>query len=129
MPWELQPPIMSTIMPSPALTYPEKPRRVSANPMPDPVDDSWSIFSAPDRSAVGNVMAGGSPSTFSPWASDTPFFRLGNEMALEPSNFMDLEGQGVVEGGVPLGGLGLDQRTSHVRQHKAKDSIWTEIIS
>ncbi|KAL4808011.1 fungal-specific transcription factor domain-containing protein [Aspergillus unguis] len=141
----LQPPIMSTIMPSPALTYQsEKPaRRVSVqHNIPEnqvtSLEDSWSIFSAPDRSAVGNVMAGGSPG-FSPWpTAETPsFFRMANEMALESGNFMDLvnsqEGVGDMSGTVGLPETRQSTSRGQGQRQKPKatspDSIWTEIIS
>lgn len=100
---------MSTIMPSPALTYQSMAEKPAARRYTDQdnliadsnianMDDSWSIFSAPDRFAINNVMAGhGSPSAFcSPWPSaDTPsFFRLANDATIEPgsmnSDFMHL---------------------------------------
>ncbi|KAL4908679.1 hypothetical protein BDW74DRAFT_188579 [Aspergillus multicolor] len=101
-------PQMSSILPSPPLTYQstEKPaaRRntVTANTFSDNsvpnIDDSWSIFSATDRFAINNVMAGaGSPSAFvSPWpTAETPsLFRLANETTVEPghmnNDFMQL---------------------------------------
>ena len=98
MSWPGDPTVMPTILPSPPLTYqstsgkPTIPRGQEQNNLVADsnmgnIDDSWSIFSAPDRFSIGNVMAGqGSPSAFcSPWPStETPsLFRLANDTTVE----------------------------------------------
>ncbi|KAL4919154.1 hypothetical protein BDW62DRAFT_209889 [Aspergillus aurantiobrunneus] len=90
---------MPSILPSPALTYQSMAEKPAARRVTDQdcligghgvanMDDSWSIFSAPDRFAIGSVMAGhGSPSAFcSPWPStETPaFFRMASDAAVAP---------------------------------------------
>ncbi|KAL3462616.1 fungal-specific transcription factor domain-containing protein [Aspergillus heterothallicus] len=96
---------LSTIMPSPAMTYQstseKQPvsasrRQHNAPPHPPPsssshmadsgvgsLDDSWSIFSAPDRFAIGNVMNTHNQEPPSPWpTAETPsFFRFASSMA------------------------------------------------
>lgn len=94
-------PQMSTLLPSPPLTYHSSAEKVAArqptgqeNLYTDNgianMDDSWTIFSAQDRFAINNVMANaGSPSAFcSPWPNpETPsLFRLANETTLEQGN-------------------------------------------
>ncbi|KAL5340905.1 fungal-specific transcription factor domain-containing protein [Aspergillus crustosus] len=102
-PGDEQLPHLSMMMPSPALTSrstAEKlatataPRRMShqttllpdtsVNATTGSIDDSWSVFSAPDRYAIGNVMADQDP-CYTSWPTvDTPgFFRMGNEAAVE----------------------------------------------
>ncbi|KAL4868297.1 fungal-specific transcription factor domain-containing protein, partial [Aspergillus spectabilis] len=166
-PGDQQLPQLSTMMPSPALT--EKPaartRRISGHQtglMADSgvnatsIDDSWSIFSAPDRYAIGNVMADQDP-CYSSWPGvDTPsFIRLGNESAVEPSSinsdFMLIENpERPVADGMPdpsvIAQRAIPQPTTTgfssqmasgrgYRPPKRKspggleDSIWTEIVS
>ncbi|KAL4963405.1 transcription factor domain-containing protein [Aspergillus stella-maris] len=124
MSWPGEPTVMPTILPSPPLTYqstsgkpaiprgPEHNSLVADSNMGN-IDDSWSIFSAPDRFSIGNVMAGqGSPSAFcSPWPStETPsLFRLANDATVEiggiNNDFMHLvEDHNTTDHGQGLGG-------------------------
>ncbi|KAL4812512.1 fungal-specific transcription factor domain-containing protein [Aspergillus spinulosporus] len=94
-------PQISTLLPSPPLTYHSSAEKAASRQTTGQdnlytdngitsLDDSWSIFSAQDRFAINNVMAGaGSPSAFcSPWPSaETPsMFRLANETTVEQGN-------------------------------------------
>ncbi|KAL3486873.1 fungal-specific transcription factor domain-containing protein [Aspergillus germanicus] len=131
---------LSAIMPSPAMTYQSTSEKQGTTRRPQghdapsshmagadsgvgSLDDSWSIFSAPDRFAIGNVMntqhqhqnqGQGPPS---PWpAAETPsFFRFADSMAeSQPQvqaqgssvdhSFMDL----VEDSQGPNAGEGLD---------------------
>jgi hypothetical protein len=107
---------LSAIMPSPAMTYQStsdkqgtvrKPQghdapsshMAGADSGVGSLDDSWSIFSAPDRFSIGNVMNTNNNSNNhnqgppSPWpAAETPsFFRFADSMA-------DAQGQGQAQG-------------------------------
>ncbi|RDW65643.1 uncharacterized protein DSM5745_09382 [Aspergillus mulundensis] len=126
-PGDEQFPQMATILPSPPLTFQstEKPARrdtgteniFADNSVPS-IDDSWSIFSAPDRFAINNVMAGaGSPSAFvSPWpTAETPsLFRLANDATVETNNmnsdFMHLmeNAQGPGENSMAMSTAGIE---------------------
>jgi hypothetical protein len=161
-------PQLSTIRPSPAQT--EKPtagpRRISSHQTSliadssgvnaTSIDDSWSIFSAPDRYAIENVMADQDP-CYSSWPGvDTPsFFRLGNETAVEPnsmnSDFMLIENperpvadgmpdpSGIAQRAIPQPTTtGFSSQNASGRGHRPpkrkspgglEDNIWTEIVS
>ncbi|KAL4999909.1 fungal-specific transcription factor domain-containing protein [Aspergillus recurvatus] len=101
-PGDEQLPQMAALLPSPPLTYQSTAEKAAArqpigqeNLFTDSgvitADDSWSIFSAPDRFAINNVVAGaGSPSALcSLWPSaETPsLFRLANDTTIEQGNF------------------------------------------
>ncbi|KAL4985913.1 fungal-specific transcription factor domain-containing protein [Aspergillus falconensis] len=92
---------VSALLPSPPLTYQSTAKNAATRQSTGQenlfteigvatVDDSWSIFSAPDRFAISNVMAdAGSPPAFcSPWPSaETPsMFCLANDATVEQGN-------------------------------------------
>ncbi|KAL4937895.1 hypothetical protein BDV06DRAFT_232259 [Aspergillus oleicola] len=145
--WPGDPTVMPAILPSPPLTYQSSSGKANVprgagqdnlivdNSMAN-IDDSWSIFSAPDRFSIGNVMAGQeSPSAFcSPWPSTEtpPLFRLANDTTVELGNmnsdFMHLvEDPNATSQGQGIGGdhsvslastegadeSGLSQRQNH----------------